>query len=143
MWIFFSVLFQLLILSVLIVFQYSVYKYAQAIQPSPIIHGVISQLVVYISFSFFAYSYLRKDYRLRIYDRKDIIGFSLLIFFFTITEAFLIKELPITVLILLSVISLLIYIIYDIKKKEIVLSKQIFLAGVLSIAALIMINIGK
>lgn len=138
-----SILFQLLILSVLIVFQYSVYKYAQAVQPSPIIHGVISQLVVYISFSFFAFGYLRKDYKLRIYNRKDIVDFSLLIFLFTVTEAFLIKELPITVLMLLSVISLLIYIVYDIKKKEIVLSKQIFLAGALSTTALIMINIGN
>lgn len=133
----------ILILSILGITLYSIYKYALPIQPNPVIHGVISQLVVYTSFSFFAYKYLRKDYAAHLYNRKDIVDFSLLIFIFTVTEAFLFKELPLTIIILLSVISLLIYAVHDIKKSEIILSRQIYLAGALSIAALIMINAGN
>ncbi|MDD3006198.1 MAG: hypothetical protein PHX30_01300 [Candidatus Pacebacteria bacterium] len=130
----------ILILSILGISLYSIYKYAMPIQPNPVIHGVISQLVVYVLFSFFAYKYLRQDYTAQLYNRKDVIAFSLLIFIFTVTEAFLFKELPLTIIILLSVISLLIYAVYDIKKKEIILSRQIYLAGALSTIALIMIN---
>ncbi|MDD3190443.1 MAG: hypothetical protein PHI66_01995 [Candidatus Pacebacteria bacterium] len=133
----------ILILSILGISLYSIYKYTLPIQPNPVIHGIISQLVVYISFSFFAYKHLRKDYSSHLYNRKDITDFGLLIFIFTITEAFLFKELPLTIIILLSVISLLIYAVYDIKKKELVLSQQIYLAGALSTAALVMINIGN
>ncbi|MFA7170381.1 MAG: hypothetical protein WC180_00140 [Candidatus Paceibacterota bacterium] len=133
----------ILILSVLGISLYSIYKYALPVQPNPLIHGVISQLVVYILFSFFAYKHLQKDYTEHLYNRKDIIDFSLLIFIFTVTEAFLFKELPLTIIILLSVISLLIYAVYDIKKKEIILSRQIYLAGALSAIALVMINAGN
>jgi hypothetical protein len=129
-----------LILSILGIFQISIYKYALSFQPSPLIHGVISQLVIYICFSFFAYRYLHNDYRLQNYRRRDMLDFSLLIFLFTVTEAFLIQALPLTIIILLSVMSLLIYAIYDIYKKEIIPSRQLYLAGVLSLIALVMIN---
>ena len=133
----------ILVLSILGIFQISIYKYALAIQPSPLIHGVISQLVIYMCFSFFAYRYLKNDYKMQFYKRRDIFDFSLLIFLFTITEAFLIQALPLTIIVLLSVMSLLIYAIYDIKKKEITPSRQLYLAGALSLIALIMINSKK
>ena len=74
-------------------------------------------------------------------NKNDILIFGSLIFFFTITEAFLFKELPLTILILLSVVNLLIYAIYDIKRKEIKLSWEIYLAGALTLFALIAIYI--
>jgi hypothetical protein len=132
-----------LVLSVLGIFQMSLYKYALALQPSPLIHGVISQLVIYISFFFFARRYLRSDYAAKLYRRRDMLDFSLLIFLFTVTEAFLIQALPLTIVILLSVMSLLIYALYDIYKKEIIPSRQLYLAGALSLIALVMINSGK
>lgn len=136
-----SVLAAVLAISILGVFQTSIYKYALPIQPHPVIHGIISQLMIYTLYIFFTFRYLKKDYKKHIYNGKDIAGFGLLIFVFTIIEAFLFQALPVTILILLSVINLLIYALYDIRRKELTLSRQIYLAGALSISALIMLNI--
>lgn len=139
----FLMLLLLLLVSVLGISLYAIYKYILPIQPHPVIHGIISQLVVYTAFSLIAYRHLRKDYESHLYGNKDIIGFGLLIFIFTITEAFLLQELPLTIIVLLSVISLLVYALYDIKRKDLVLSRQIYWAGALSTAALLMINFGS
>lgn len=136
-----AVLTAVLAISILGVFQVSLYKYALPIQPHPVIHGIMSQLMIYTLFLVFTFRHLRKDYQKRIYGIKDIAGLGSLIFILTIIEAFLIQELPITILVLLSVINLLIYALYDIRKKELTLSRQIYLAGALSVTALIMMNL--
>jgi hypothetical protein len=130
-------------LSILGIFQCTLYKCALAFQPNPMVHGVISQLVIYLAFVLFAGRYLRRDYRARLYGSRDAFLFGLLIFLYTITEAYLFKALPLTILILLSVLNLVIFAVYDVRRKEITPSRRLYLAGALSLLALVLINVAK
>ncbi|NQZ84092.1 MAG: hypothetical protein HRU03_00065 [Nanoarchaeales archaeon] len=71
---------------------------------------------------------------------KDLFVFGVVIYLFTSLEVFLFKALPLSILILLSALHILIYAIYDAKKKEFDLSWKVYSAGALTLAALVLIN---
>ena len=78
------------VISIVSVAQYSLYKIGVSIQPNAIVHGVISQLIVYSVFLVIAFSYLKKDFKKGMCcpDLRFSLGF-LLVMFIVLTPVFL------------------------------------------------------
>lgn len=130
----------LFLMSINSLFQYSVFKLGLALQPNPIIHGIFCQLLVYSVYFIYSFRHLKRDFKTKIILKKDILHFGVGIFIFTVIEAILFKALPISILVLLSVLNIFILAVYDLKKQEISLNWKTYTAGALTIIALILIN---
>jgi len=128
------------ILSIIGTFQLAFYKLALLIQPNPIVHAMIGAIFVYTILIIFLSKSIYKDYKKGEITNKDfaLLGFS--IYLITILEAFLIYELPISLVIVLAVLQIFLLAIYDIKKKEFHLSWELYTAGILCLIALILIT---
>ncbi len=129
------------ILSIIATFQLAFYKLALLIQPSPIVHAMMGAILVYIILIIFLFKPIYKDYKKGKIKNKDFLALGSSIYLITILEAFLIYELPLSLVIALTVLQIFLLAIYDIKKKEFHLSWKLYIAGGLCIIALILITI--
>ena len=129
----------LLFLSFAGTIQYTAYKNSLLLQASPILHAMFAQLVLYTIFLGICFKNLKKDYSIKKIKINDIIFFGILIYIYTVIEAFLFKELPITLLISLTVLNILLFQIYDVKNKELKHSWRLYLSALLASAAIIII----
>ena len=102
---------------------------------------MIGAILVYTVLIIFLFKPIYKDYKKGKIKSKDFIVLGLPIYLITILEAFLIYELPLSLVIALTVLQIFLLAIYDIKKKEFHLSWKLYIAGVLCIIALILITI--
>ncbi|PCI25654.1 hypothetical protein COB57_00330 [Candidatus Peregrinibacteria bacterium] len=131
----------LFFLSINTVFQHSMYKSAVMLQTNPIVHAMTSQILVFTIFFFISYRSLKTDIMKKILNYKDFLTFGILIFFYTIIEALLFVKLPVSIILLLSILRLVLFAVYDAKNKDLSLSWQTYIAGVFSLTALILINL--
>lgn len=120
--------------------QFIAYKNALIIQSLPLFHAMLAQTILYIIFLPICFKSLKKDYLGNKLKISDFIVFGTLIYLYTIIEAYLFKELPITLLIALSVINIILFQIYDIKNKELKHGWRLYMATLFAIVAIIMIK---
>ncbi|NTW27458.1 MAG: hypothetical protein HGA36_03970 [Candidatus Moranbacteria bacterium] len=136
-----STLLLVLFLSIAGVVQFAAYKNALMVQSMPLLHVMFAQVILHLVFLAVCLNSLKRDFvggKLKI---ADFVFFGFLIYVFTIIEAFLFKELPITLLISLTVLNILLFQIYDIKNKDLKHSWQLYLAACLAVAAIVMIRL--
>ena len=136
-----SVLLIIFFLGVIGVLQKGAYKFGIILQPNPLLQPMFVQPIVFSIFLMFGFRYLKKDYARGLITNNDLIYFGVLIFLFTVFETYLFKELSIVALVLLGVLQLFIYTVYDIFRKDLKLSWKVFLAGVFSVIALVLIRL--
>lgn len=123
------------------IFQATTYKLALPLQELSIIHAMIAQIFAHSIWLILAFKHMKNAYIKKIIHIKDFFVFWILIYLFTIFEAFIYTALPISIITLLAVLKLLLFTVYDIKTKEIKPSIAIYIAIVLAIIALSLINI--
>lgn len=136
----FTTLAILLPLSIIIVVQCTFYKNAIELQSSPLLHGMLAQLILYIVSLIICFKSLKADYSSGKIKISDFIFFGILVYIFTVNEAYLFKALSVTVLIPLAIFNILIFQVYDIKNKNLQPSWKFYLASFMAITAVVIIN---
>lgn len=121
--------------------QFTFYKLAIETQTTPVVHGLIAAGIFFTTAFIIGFKQLIEDYKKKIYKLFDFLRFGVLIVIFSIIEVLLFVELPLTIMILLSVLNLVIFAIYDVKTKEIEFSWKIPTAFFITLAALVLINL--
>lgn len=130
-----------LFLSVAGAVQFAAYKNALMVQTSPLLHVMFAQVILHLVFLAVCLKSLKRDLVAEKLKIADFAFFGILIYAFTVIEAFLFKELPITLLISLAVLNILLFQIYDIKNKDLKHSWHLYLATCLAIVAIILIRL--
>ncbi len=127
----------LLSLSIISVIMAFTYKAGLLIQSHPVVHGMILQISSHTILLAISFSAMRKDFFKGILKVKDLFIFGFLVYIYTVFEAFIFKALPASTVIMLGILNLVIFAAYDLKKGEFRLTPQIYIAGALAIAGII------
>jgi hypothetical protein len=134
-----QILWCICLLSILGVVQTTLYKIGVNMQ-NPAVHGMFSQLITFSIVTVIGRKRLRKDIQNKSIWTKDIALQSWTVFIYTLIEPFVIKWLPIIIINLLWSLQLILYTLYDLRKKEFKKRWKVISALLLAIWALILIN---
>ncbi len=132
------VLIILLTNSIFQVIAISAYKVGISLQENIIFQVILTQSLLYSLFFMTGFSSLKTNTVSRQITIKHILGVFSLLLIGTFFEAYTVKSFPITILAVLSVIPTIIFSCYDLKCKELTISKESIIAIILVFIGLIL-----
>lgn len=130
----------ILFLSILGTLQFTLYKQALSLQSSTLLHAFLAQSLLFMIFGIISFSDLKKDLKAKKVSYKDFLFFGMALYVLVVTESFLFRSLPITVLTLLAILSIIIYQIYDLKNKDLKHGWRLYASLGLASIAIILIQ---
>lgn len=136
-----KVLLIIMISSLLNVAIFSVYKLGLGMQTNILVHVSLSQSLLHGIYFIVGFNFLKKGMKKKIVTEKHILFIPLLLILGATSEAFALSKLPIVIIMLMGVLPLAIYSVFDIKKKEILLNVQSIFAVSLVFVGLIVLGV--
>ena len=130
-----KVLFLVTLIAALDVAAYAFYKQGLLLQESLLFHIAISQSILFFTFLLIGFKNMSADLRAKKIYPTDIVRLNLLILIYLVLEAIVVKGLPLIIVVSTSVLSLAIYLLFDLRFKEFKISSK-------SVFALLLITLG-
>lgn len=127
----------LLLGAVLQVFNIAIFKIALSHQPNPLWHSIFGESILYAFFFFVGFKNIKSGIQVKKIGLSESILIGLLLFVGTVFQIFMIRDFSVSLNVVLSIIPVVIYSLYDIQSKKIRLSLQSALAFLLLIIGLL------